>query len=289
MSLLITYTSNLGNTLLQTVYPKQFSAGEIHTNIKKIWDAASIDVTANIRSSNDLMHLVLVSDILQHQHPQVSKKLFLPYLPYSRQDRRCADGDASSLMLLGKILSISPYNEVRTLDAHNEEAAKGYIPNLVSVPQHEIVYGWGLLRDRLQAVMDSCPTLFVAPDKGAVHKTAMVAGRFRHNSKVVSANKVRDPKTGALSGTEIPGLKQAEDDTTAFIFDDICDGGRTFVELARALKQKHNVRRVVLYVTHGIMPRGCGELFEWIDAIYVTNYIGPITPDKRVVIRSSYV
>ena len=39
--------------------------------------------------------------------------------------------------------------------------------------------------------------------------------------------------------------------------DDICDGGRTFIELAKALKVD-GPRSVWLYVTHGIFSQGFG-------------------------------
>ncbi|HCW17254.1 MAG TPA: phosphoribosylpyrophosphate synthetase, partial [Achromobacter sp.] len=43
------------------------------------------------------------------------------------------------------------------------------------------------------------------------------------------------------------------------VVDDICDGGRTFLELASALRDTTR-QPVYLYVTHGIFSKGLGEL-----------------------------
>jgi len=54
------------------------------------------------------------------------------------------------------------------------------------------------------------------------------------------------------------------------IVDDICDGGRTFIELARVLKEK-GANKVALYVTHGIFSQGLDVLKEHIDHVYCVH------------------
>ena len=57
----------------------------------------------------------------------------------------------------------------------------------------------------------------------------------------------------------------------AVIIDDICDGGGTFIPIAKELKAK-GCRKVVLYVTHGAFTKGTQVLFEnGIDEIFTTN------------------
>jgi ribose-phosphate pyrophosphokinase len=55
------------------------------------------------------------------------------------------------------------------------------------------------------------------------------------------------------------------------IIDDICDGGRTFVELAKAIKDGRPTAKVYLVVTHGIFSAGFYELNELFEGIYCTN------------------
>jgi ribose-phosphate pyrophosphokinase len=63
------------------------------------------------------------------------------------------------------------------------------------------------------------------------------------------------------------------------IVDDICDGGRTFTELAKVLK-KWTDMPVDLYVTHGIFSKGMSVFDGLIDNIYCAN---PWFEDKRII------
>jgi ribose-phosphate pyrophosphokinase len=62
----------------------------------------------------------------------------------------------------------------------------------------------------------------------------------------------------------------AEDGARDFlIVDDICDGGRTFIELAKVLRPLTS-GQVKLYVTHGIFSAGF-EALAGLDRIFVAN------------------
>mgnify|MGYP000559891090 CR=1 FL=1 len=50
---------------------------------------------------------------------------------------------------------------------------------------------------------------------------------------IVVASKHRDIKTGKITSTEVPGLSTEDGAKQFYIVDDICDGGRTFIELAK--------------------------------------------------------
>ena len=86
------------------------------------------------------------------------------------------------------------------------------------------------------------------------------------NPSVIECSKIRNVKTGQLSGFNTQTLDfQGK---TCFIIDDICDGGGTFVGLAALLKSR-NARKIVLIVSHGIFSKGF-DLAN-IDAIYTTD------------------
>jgi ribose-phosphate pyrophosphokinase len=109
----------------------------------------------------------------------------------------------------------------------------------------------------------------VSPDAGAYKKIFDVA-KFYGISNIITATKVRDMKTGNILHTEIPVLDQ-HNNLTYIIVDDICDGGRTFVELAKVIKNGRPTAKVYLVVTHGIFSAGFKTLNEYIDGIYCTN------------------
>ena len=70
------------------------------------------------------------------------------------------------------------------------------------------------------------------------------------------AEKVDDPQTGRTTHTRVPDDIPAQ---PVLVVDDICDGGRTFLELAAALRDKTR-QPLYLYVTHGLFSKGLGEL-----------------------------
>jgi ribose-phosphate pyrophosphokinase len=64
--------------------------------------------------------------------------------------------------------------------------------------------------------------------------------------------------------------------------DDICDGGRTFIELAKAIRTARPTEifkdNIFLIVTHGIFSAGFQNLSQYFTEIYCTNSIKDI-PD----------
>jgi ribose-phosphate pyrophosphokinase len=60
-----------------------------------------------------------------------------------------------------------------------------------------------------------------------------------------------------------------------FIVDDICDGGRTFIELSKELK-KRNCGNVYLIISHGIFSKGIDVLREHFTKVFCTNSISDI-------------
>lgn len=61
------------------------------------------------------------------------------------------------------------------------------------------------------------------------------------------------------------GLLQQGDDI--LIVDDICDGGATFLKIAKELPNTN----LYLYVTHGIFSKGLGDLSRYFIKIFSTD------------------
>ena len=79
-------------------------------------------------------------------------------------------------------------------------------------------------------------------------------------------------RTGKILKTEIPDLPGlVGDDLKYVIIDDICDGGRTFNELAKAIRAQRADAKIYLVVTHGIFSAGFAELSLNFEHIYTTN------------------
>jgi ribose-phosphate pyrophosphokinase len=65
------------------------------------------------------------------------------------------------------------------------------------------------------------------------------------------------------------------------IIDDICDGGRTFIEIAKILKEEKKDIKISLIVTHGIFSAGLKELYEYFDMIVTTNSVIDVVKDTE--------
>jgi ribose-phosphate pyrophosphokinase len=109
----------------------------------------------------------------------------------------------------------------------------------------------------------------VSPDGGALKKIYDVAEHFGI-PKIITAMKHRDITTGKITHTEVPTLDQ-HNDIKYVIVDDICDGGRTFVELAKTIHISRPSAEIYLVVTHGIFSQGIAPLAEHFEAIFCTN------------------
>ena len=83
--------------------------------------------------------------------------------------------------------------------------------------------------------------------------------------EVVECSKLRNINTGEIRGTKVHSTGFLNHDCV--IVDDICDGGRTFIEIAKVLKQK-GAGKIKLYVTHGIFSKGLDVFDGLIDEIY---------------------
>jgi ribose-phosphate pyrophosphokinase len=106
----------------------------------------------------------------------------------------------------------------------------------------------------------------VSPDFGASKKIYKLATEL--DLPVIQANKVRDNK-GQIIKTEV--YVDNLEGKDVLIVDDCCDGARTFIEIAKVLKEK-NVGSISLYVTHGIFSKGLDVIFEsGISKIYTTS------------------
>ena len=68
------------------------------------------------------------------------------------------------------------------------------------------------------------------------------------------------------------------------IVDDICDGGRTFTGIAKALKNK-NAGNIYLAVSHGIFSDGFEKFIGLIDGIFTTNSFGDIENEALEIIN----
>ena len=123
----------------------------------------------------------------------------------------------------------------------------------------------------------------ISPDDGSNKKIFDLAKLIDYDGEIIRCDKLRDIVTGNIIETIV--YKDDLNGKDCLIVDDICDGGRTFIQLATALKQK-NCGKIYLIVTHGIFSNGYDLLSEYIDGIFCTNSVKDII-DGEILFTSS--
>lgn len=250
---------------------KQFSGGEVHVNVNHLPNTCKhYFLKTKLGDGNDIMQMLCYAEALRKRFPKATASVLIPYMPYGRQDRACAEGDSHSLYVFAStVLSFldKMCYTIYTLDMHSQagiDTINSYMMHteLVNIEQHKII------KEKCIDVSNllSKGVILVSPDKGATEKTKKVASLYGNN--IVQGHKKRNPTTGQLSGFGIDTDNLNGKDV--LIVDDICDGGGTFIGLAEEMR-KANAGSIGLFVTHGIFSKGF-DIFEGIiDNIYTTN------------------
>jgi ribose-phosphate pyrophosphokinase len=212
-----------------------------------------------------------------HAHGNIAFNLEIPYLPYARQDRVCAPGQAFSLEVIAELLATIRAQNIAVWDCHSPVGLS--LTQAFNVDASNIV----LANDELRKIIQHPSTVLVCPDKGARSRCENMA-RVLGDRPLVYSEKVRDPATGKITHTEVKSDSLAG--KTAVITDDICDGGFTFVKIAEQLKAK-GAARVILFVTHGIFSKGLDVFDGLIDQIFTTDSLRNHPTQSSPLLRST--
>lgn len=245
-----------------------FSGGEEHVNISfntpgLFRFSSPAVISARIDSSSELMRLLLVTDALKRMGMK-ELELRLPYIPYARQDRVCAEGDAFSLKVFANLINAQGYKRIYISDAHSS-VATALLENVYEFPQEYFASCVEAKAIESNIKFD----YIVAPDAGASKKAILFSRKWVSDIDVIQALKIRETSTGDITKTTV--LHEDLAGKNCLIVDDICDGGRTFTELAKVLQEK-GANEIGLFVTHGIFSKGLDPLFEQrINYIFTTD------------------
>lgn len=196
-------------------------------------------------------------------------ELFVPYFLGGRSDRLFQYGGIHYLkQVIVPIINSQRYSKVIVFDPHSD-VLEALITNFAKTNNSKLVkFALEKIDNKNDARDRIC---LVSPDAGAYKKIFDVAKEFQIDN-IITANKVRDVKSGEIIRTEIPGLDHHKD-LNYVIVDDICDGGRTFIELAKVMKDSRPTAKLYLVVSHGIFSKGLEELSQYFDGIFTTDSI----------------
>lgn len=201
-------------------------------------------------SEAELIHVLQLATLLKTEYPNHAISLSMDYLPYARQDKSIDNNATFALSVFNNVLKSSGlFAAIGATDIHNPKAVTNIFNNI------------GIVNEMIENISENEKVNFICfPDKGATSR-GYYGVSDSHN------NIILDKKRNQITG-EIEGLKF--DDSMPYprlvfgrvlIVDDLCDGGRTFIEAAKLLKA-NGAEKVFLYTTHGIYSKGTQILFD---------------------------
>jgi ribose-phosphate pyrophosphokinase len=217
-------------------------------------------VSTRVANPTDLFTVLMAKDVLEaHGFERID--LTISYLMAARMDRQMTENEPFSLRIVAAMLNQAGFRRVSIFDPHSD-VSTALILRSKAISNEAFV---GKCLEHFYQNKERDDYALISPDAGALKKIYKVA-QFVQAPSVIECSKMRDVKTGQLSGfnTQVVDFQGK----TCFIIDDICDGGGTFVGLAALLKSR-NAGKIVLVVSHGIFSKGF-DLAN-IDAIYTTD------------------
>jgi ribose-phosphate pyrophosphokinase len=275
----------------------KFPAGEVGFNFEKKhmeYLSANKSWVFRVQNNDDLMFISMLADRVLDFSGGDKIQLLLPYLPYSRDDKKEREGSSYGINHLVKILNNSaaiftfdPHCDISTFyDVH---AIAPEVSIKFHIPMHEydfIVYA-DKSAQRTRKFLEDC---------------GVPIGHLQ----CLQALKDRDPDTGALSNFRLDEDSKKHiyasppkvDKYKVLVIDDICDGGGTFIPLADNLRSAFGEIGedilIDLYVTHGIFSRGLDDIkgsylnpnYDAVYAFYDYNKYAASTEKDKFEISS---
>lgn len=241
----------------------KFPAGERSVKIVDPLDIhryMSFSVILDFTGSDDLVDMMLLVNACRNVMGSVRLRLAIPYFPFARQDRVMSPGEALGAQIPASIIKSCRFNEVEVWDPHSSVVEALFEPGVLKIrSQSELLFP--LIKNY------TGETALISPDAGASKKVYALAGLTGY--PVIEASKSRNVNTGTILKTNID-LEALSAYNRLIVVDDICDGGKTFIELAKVIRQVY-AGRLELLVTHGIFSKGREELYQYYDYIDCAN------------------
>lgn len=276
------------NPTLNLVYPEKsiityeinkFPDGQQQVIIKSNYNNFSyLTISSRLNNFKDLELLICVTKSLNNLGIK-DISVEIPYCLGSRSDRKFCKGDNNYLKdVICPIINSLNFTSVAVTDPHSD-VLEACLNNYNKIPNTELVM-WSLTD--LYGFKGNLNTgyILISSDAGANKKIYSLAEHILYSGDIITCSKHRDAD-GKIIKTEVPYFDLSKD---VIIVDDICDGGRTFIEIGKTIKERQeNFERqtpretgkvpgkLYLIVTHGIFSKGYDELNRYFDHIYCTN------------------
>lgn len=223
-----------GYGIKPTIFPDKTS--QVWKLDKSVFNKKKYCVEWIFEYEAELIHIAQLVDLIRSfGHYEIYLKL--TYLPYARQDKEITNESTFALRTFANLLNKISFKRVDIFDPHSHLSTELINHSHAIWPKEETFNSFKSVHADIVAY----------PDRGAIEKYEALIGL-----NCVYGEKVRDQITGNILHYKLHGDVK---DKNVLIVDDICDGGATFVFLAKALKEA-GAKSVHLYVSHGLFTKG---------------------------------
>lgn len=227
---------------LKYTYVK-FTGGEPHIELdNNIYNHVSVTIDARVSDGNDIMHILALNNALRLASIK-SVNLKIPYFPGARQDRY-EPKFCFTAKVYADLINSCYFDAVRIYDPHSPVISALLDNCYIETPELEIRKFIKIINDKHGVQIDG----IIAPDLGASKRCQKIADFLE--LPMYQCLKSRDPKTGRLSNFRL--IDDISNSKNLLVVDDICDGGGTFKLLADFIKTNYSLKRLYLFVSHGI-------------------------------------
>lgn len=239
-----------------------FPDGETHIKFTTDIDRKEqYKVVCRITNPTELFELMQVGNILNRLG--VYWVLEIPYLMGMRMDRVISFNEAFSLEIIANVINSLNIPEVGIYHPHSPRTLQ-LINN-----SYELKDNFNYLFKK-----ELSDSIICFPDQGAYDRYYSTLQYYNPcSSYYITMNKVRDLENDGkiikLEPKHIPSAIEWIDDI--LVYDDLCDGGGTFILTAKALREINPNAQLTIFVRHLVNPRGLENLSQNYDYVIITN------------------
>ncbi len=250
----------------------KFSDGESQVEILdnvRGCDVFVIQPTCRPSPAETLMELLVMVDALKRSSAGRITAV-VPYLGYSRQDRRSRLTRVPiTAKLVAQMIETSGVNRILTMDLHADQ-----IQGFFNIPIDNIYAQPVLVQDILDS--NHKDIVVVSPDVGGVARARAAAKRI--NDADLAIIDKRRPEPNLVKVMNVIGDVSGR---TCVMIDDMVDTAGTLCQAADILKEK-GANKVVAYATHAVLSGAAIENItnSALDELVMTNTI-PLSDEGK--------